>query len=139
MTTGDLARMDALVLHGVGDARLESIPRPEPGPGQVRVRVGFCGVCGSDIPRTFVKGTYRFPTVCGHEFAGFIDDEAGWLSADGAGRADRSARAVVRDNGAQFHIGHVDSMVAAVRGDRDGSTPDGDRRSERRNRQDWDR
>jgi len=64
--------MEALVLHAVGDARLESIPRPEPAAGEVLVRVAFCGVCGSDIPRTFVKGTYRFPTVCGHEFAGTI-------------------------------------------------------------------
>jgi L-iditol 2-dehydrogenase len=49
------------------------VPRPEPGPGEVLVRVGFCGVCGSDIPRTFVKGTYHFPTICGHEFAGAVE------------------------------------------------------------------
>jgi len=65
--------MDALVLHGVGDARFEQIPRPRPAEGEILVRVGFCGVCGSDIPRTFVKGTYHFPTVCGHEFAGTVE------------------------------------------------------------------
>ncbi len=65
--------MSALVLHAVGDARLESIARPEPSSGEVLVRVGFCGVCGSDIPRVFVKGTYSFPTVCGHEFAGVVE------------------------------------------------------------------
>jgi L-iditol 2-dehydrogenase len=65
--------MKALVLHAVGDARVERIPRPRPAPGEVLVRVGFCGVCGSDIPRIFVKGTYRFLTVCGHEFAGTIE------------------------------------------------------------------
>ena len=64
--------MNALVLHGVGDARLERIPTPKPGPGEVLVRIGSCGVCGSDIPRIFEKGTYKFPTVCGHEFAGTI-------------------------------------------------------------------
>lgn len=64
--------MNALVLHGVGDQRLEKIPSPRPGPGEVLVRVGSCGVCGSDIPRIFEKGTYQFPTVCGHEFAGTI-------------------------------------------------------------------
>ena len=36
------------------------------------VRVAFCGVCGSDIPRIYVKGTYHFPTICGHEFAGIV-------------------------------------------------------------------
>jgi len=65
--------MDALVLHGVGDARFEKVPKPEPAPGEVLVRVAFCGVCGSDIPRTFVKGTYHFPTICGHEFAGTVE------------------------------------------------------------------
>jgi L-iditol 2-dehydrogenase len=67
------AAMSALVLHGIGDLRLERIPTPAPGPGMARVCVGFCGVCGSDIPRIFKKGTYRFPTVCGHEFAGVIE------------------------------------------------------------------
>ena len=65
--------MDALVLHGVGDLRLEQIPVPSLAEGEVRVRIGFCGVCGSDIPRIFIKGTYSFPTVCGHEFAGIVD------------------------------------------------------------------
>ena len=65
--------MQALVLHGIGDLRLEQIPEPPLAEGEVRVRIGFCGVCGSDIPRIFVKGTYSFPTVCGHEFAGVVD------------------------------------------------------------------
>ena len=65
--------MEALVLYGIGDLRLEQIPVPQLADGDVRVRIGFCGVCGSDIPRIFVKGTYRFPTVCGHEFAGVVD------------------------------------------------------------------
>lgn len=65
--------MEALVLYGVGDLRLEQIPVPPLAEGNVRVRIGFCGVCGSDIPRIFVKGTYSFPTVCGHEFAGIVD------------------------------------------------------------------
>lgn len=65
--------MKALVLHGIGDLRHEQVATPEPGAGEVRVRIGYCGVCGSDIPRCFVKGTYHFPTVPGHEFAGTID------------------------------------------------------------------
>ena len=65
--------MEALVLHAVGDLRLEQIPVPGVSDGHVRVRIGFCGVCGSDIPRIFSKGTYSFPTVCGHEFAGTVD------------------------------------------------------------------
>lgn len=65
--------MNALVLHAIGDARYESIPSPEPGSGSVRIRVGYCGVCNSDIPRFFGKGPYSLPLVCGHEFSGIVD------------------------------------------------------------------
>lgn len=65
--------MEALILYGIGDLRLEQVPVPHLADGEVRVRIGFCGVCGSDIPRIFVKGTYSFPTICGHEFAGIVD------------------------------------------------------------------
>ncbi len=65
--------MNALVLHGIGDLRHEQVEKPEPGRGEVLVRIGFCGVCGSDIPRCFIKGTYHFPTIPGHEFSGTIE------------------------------------------------------------------
>jgi L-iditol 2-dehydrogenase len=80
------SHMQAQVLHAVGDMRFETVPQPQPGPGQVLVRVAFCGVCGSDIPRTFVKGAYRFPIIIGHEFAGVIErcgpSVAGWAPGD---------------------------------------------------------
>jgi L-iditol 2-dehydrogenase len=65
--------MNAFVLHAVGDMRYEQVPRPRPGSGQVLIRIAFCGICGSDIPRVFVKGTYHFPTIIGHEFSGIIE------------------------------------------------------------------
>ena len=64
--------MKACVLHAVGDLRLDDVPTPMPGPGEVLLKVGACGVCGSDIPRVFTKGTYRFPLIPGHEFSGTI-------------------------------------------------------------------
>lgn len=64
--------MQALVLHAVGDARYQAVARPEVPAGWVLVQIAYCGVCGSDIPRIFSKGTYHFPTICGHEFAGTI-------------------------------------------------------------------
>jgi len=65
--------MNALVLHAVGDARHESVRTPEPRRRQVRIRVGFCGVCGSDISRFFGEGPHTLPLVCGHEFAGTVE------------------------------------------------------------------
>ncbi len=57
-------------------APLELIERslPEPGPGQVRIKVEACGICYSDS--YVVNGTYpgiRYPAVPGHEIAGRID------------------------------------------------------------------
>lgn len=71
--------MKAAVLHAVADFRYEEVPMPVREPGEVMIQVGACGVCGSDIPRVFTKGTYHFPTIPGHEFAGKIveaDDPA---------------------------------------------------------------
>ena len=66
--------MQALVLRAIGDVQLEQIPIPAVKSGYARIRIEFCGVCGSDIPRLFSKGTYNFPTVCGHEFSGTIEE-----------------------------------------------------------------
>lgn len=68
-----MTKMNALVLHAVNDLRYEQVAKPAIEAGKCLVRIGFCGVCGSDIPRIFSKGTYSFPTVCGHEFAGTIE------------------------------------------------------------------
>ena len=64
--------MKAAVLHGIGDLRVENVPIPQLEEDEVLVRIHRCGVCGSDIPRVFVKGTYHFPTIPGHEFSGQV-------------------------------------------------------------------
>jgi len=78
--------MKACVLHAIGDLRLEDVPQPAPGAGEVLIRVGACGVCGSDLPRVFEKGTYRFPTIPGHEFAGEVAAVGEGVAADWVGR-----------------------------------------------------
>ncbi|MBQ8850009.1 MAG: galactitol-1-phosphate 5-dehydrogenase [Clostridia bacterium] len=65
--------MKALNLHAVGDLRLDELPVAETQDDEVLVRVAYCGICGSDIPRVFDKGTYHFPTVIGHEFSGTVE------------------------------------------------------------------
>lgn len=76
--------MNAYVLHGIGDLRYEDRPVPELQPGWALVKVLAAGICSSDIPRIFTKGTYHFPTIPGHEFCGQVEavhDEAdsGWV------------------------------------------------------------
>jgi L-iditol 2-dehydrogenase len=66
--------MKAAVLHAPADLRIEEVAKPQPGPGEVLVKVGAAGICGSDIGRVMVTGTYRFPTIPGHEFAGTIEE-----------------------------------------------------------------
>jgi L-iditol 2-dehydrogenase len=68
--------MKALNLHAIGDLRFEELPMPEVLEDEVLVKVEYCGICGSDIPRVFTKGTYHFPTVPGHEFAGVVVEDA---------------------------------------------------------------
>lgn len=64
--------MKACVLHGIDDLRFEDVAAPVPSRGEVLIKIRTSGICGSDIPRIFTKGTYRFPTIPGHEFAGQI-------------------------------------------------------------------
>lgn len=78
--------MKACVLHAVGDLRYEEVKMPVPGSGEALVEVHACGICGSDIPRVLTKGTYHFPTIPGHEFAGVVkavgdESDAGWVGA----------------------------------------------------------
>lgn len=69
-----MSRMRAAVFHAVGDLRVEERDVPAPGPGEVRIRVGVCGVCGSDATE-YGRGLVLAapPVVLGHEFAGVVD------------------------------------------------------------------
>ena len=63
----------AAVLTETGAAlRVADIDLPEPGPGQVRVRIAATGVCHSDL--SLARGTLRqpVPAVLGHESAGTV-------------------------------------------------------------------
>nr|MBO2508069.1 alcohol dehydrogenase [Bacillota bacterium] len=71
--------MWAAVLHGPGDVRLERRPVPEPGPGELLVRISACGICGSDLMDWYVAA--KAPFVFGHEPVGTV---AGGDAAAGA-------------------------------------------------------
>ena len=65
------ASMTALVYHGTNDVRLQTVPVPEIGPGELLVRVHTCGICGTDLKKIF-GGTHSAPRIFGHETAGII-------------------------------------------------------------------
>ncbi|MCX7598468.1 MAG: alcohol dehydrogenase catalytic domain-containing protein [Armatimonadetes bacterium] len=68
--------MKAARLHGRHDVRIEEVPTPAPGPGEVLVRVRACAICPSDW-RLYEDGhaggvALKQPIIQGHEFAGDI-------------------------------------------------------------------
>ena len=68
--------MKAAVLYGKEDVRLEERPVPEPGPGEVLVRIRAALTCGTDL-KVFRNGGHakmlKPPALFGHEFAGVIE------------------------------------------------------------------
>ena len=63
--------MLAAVYRGRDDVRVEEVERPAPGPGEVLVRVGVCGVCPTDVKK-IQKGLLEGPRIFGHEIAGTV-------------------------------------------------------------------
>ena len=77
--------MKAVVFHGREDIRVEDVPEPFPGTGQVKLRTAFCGICGTDVhlyydPETSGSDLTQphpltgamAPQILGHEFSGTV-------------------------------------------------------------------
>jgi threonine dehydrogenase-like Zn-dependent dehydrogenase len=68
--------MGAAVIAAGGRARLEQVQLPEPGPGQVRIRIEGSGVCGSNLPVWEGRPWFQYPLqpgAPGHEGWGVVD------------------------------------------------------------------
>jgi L-idonate 5-dehydrogenase len=69
--------MQALRIHGKLDMRLEEVDTPEPTVDQIRVRISYVGICGSDLHYYFEGANGPFvveePLIPGHELSGVID------------------------------------------------------------------
>jgi L-idonate 5-dehydrogenase len=68
--------MLACRIHGAEDLRVESMPEPKPGPGEVCLKLGAGGICGSDL-HYFLHGRIgsfliREPLIPGHEISGTV-------------------------------------------------------------------
>jgi L-iditol 2-dehydrogenase len=65
------ATMLAAVYRGVSDVRLETVPVPAIGAGELLVRVHTCGVCGTDLKK-IASGSHSAPRIFGHETSGVV-------------------------------------------------------------------
>jgi L-iditol 2-dehydrogenase len=63
--------MRAVVYRGVNDMRVETVPVPRIGPGELLVKVATCGICGTDLKKIHT-GSHSAPRIFGHEMAGTI-------------------------------------------------------------------
>jgi threonine dehydrogenase-like Zn-dependent dehydrogenase len=99
------------VLAGPGEMRLEEVARPQPGPGQVRVRLEGCGVCASNLTPWAGPDWMKFPGepgALGHEGWGIID--AVGDGVDDLSVGDRVA-ALSYKSYAEYDLAEADAVV----------------------------
>jgi threonine dehydrogenase-like Zn-dependent dehydrogenase len=103
--------MRAAVLTGPGRIEIERVARPEPGPGEVRVKLEGCGVCASNLTPWEGPEWMNFPTepgALGHEGWGAID--ALGEGVEGLAVGDRVAALSFRSYG-EYDLAAADSVV----------------------------
>jgi (R,R)-butanediol dehydrogenase / meso-butanediol dehydrogenase / diacetyl reductase len=117
-STVDHQHFMAAVWHGARDIRVEPRLRTPLAPGEIRIRVAACGICGSDM-HEYIDGPHAIPTeavhplsgrraplVIGHEFCGTVVELAPDVSA-----VCRGQRVVVEP---EYRCGHC---AACLRGE----------------------
>ena len=62
--------MKKAVYHGIRDIRIEEVPEPSPGSDEVKIKVQYCGICGSDL-HEYLHGLFPESSF-GHEICGEI-------------------------------------------------------------------
>lgn len=78
--------MKACVLKNIGKLEYTEVDRPKVQKGEALIKIKACGICSSDIDRVFKTGTYHFPTIPGHEFAGEIIEIGEGVSSEYIGK-----------------------------------------------------
>ena len=70
--------MKAAILYGPREIRVGNVPDPKLGPGEVLIKTGYAGLCGTDlhIYRGEFTARVQYPAVQGHEFGGVIEEVA---------------------------------------------------------------
>ena len=65
------ATMRAAVYRGINDVRVETVPVPKIGAGEILIKVASCGICGTDLKKIHT-GSHSAPRIFGHETAGTV-------------------------------------------------------------------
>lgn len=65
------SHMRAVVYRGVNDMRVETVPVPPVGAGELLIRVATCGICGTDLKKIHM-GSHSAPRIFGHEMTGIV-------------------------------------------------------------------
>jgi len=65
------ATMQAAVYRDVNEVRVETVPVPQIGRGELLVRVHTCGICGTDLKK-IATGSHAAPRIFGHETSGVV-------------------------------------------------------------------
>lgn len=70
--------MKAMVLKKIAPVEeepleLEDLPKPQPGPGQIRVKISVCGICHTELDEIEGRLGTRLPVILGHEIVGIVD------------------------------------------------------------------
>src|SRR5712691_8890559 len=70
-----VASMRAAFFQGYRTITLGELPIPDPGPDEVRLRIRYCGICGSDVS-LYKTGALAGPEVIlGHEVSAVVDED----------------------------------------------------------------
>jgi threonine dehydrogenase-like Zn-dependent dehydrogenase len=103
--------MRAAIVTGPGQIQISEVARPEPGPGQVRLRLEGCGVCASNLTPWAGPEWMQYPTepgALGHEAWGFVD--AIGEGVKGLSIGDRVA-ALSYKSYAEYDLAEADAVV----------------------------
>jgi L-iditol 2-dehydrogenase len=107
----------ALRFYGPGDLRLEDVPRPEPGPGDVLVQVEVALTDGTDL-KAFRRGhpvlLRELPSPFGHEFCGIDVATGKRVVAANSAAGDERGEPIELLNGAYAELIVVPAAIAAV-------------------------
>ncbi|WP_068084066.1 galactitol-1-phosphate 5-dehydrogenase [Polycladidibacter stylochi] len=98
--------MKAAQLHANCDLRVDEVDTPRPAAGEVLVKVAYCGICGSDIPRLIKDGAHFYPIILGHEFSGVIEAVGEGVADSWVGKKVACAPLVPNFDDPQSHRGN---------------------------------